>query len=261
MVRPGSIFGSIGLRQRHEPHSVALMRFPAPLIRGRLVKRYKRFLADVTLDSGETITATCPNTGSLLGLTEAGAIVWLSLSDSAKRKYRHTWEMVEADLGKGRAIVGINTGHPNHLVAEAIAAGQIRELKGYPTLRREVKYGENSRIDILLECPRKGSCFVEIKNVHMMRRAGLAEFPDCVTERGAKHLRELAQMVRNGHRAVTLFLIQRSDATKLALARDIDPVYGSAFDAARAAGAETLAYRCRLSREDIVIQKRVPVAR
>jgi len=237
------------------------MRFPAPLIRGRLVKRYKRFLADVTLDSGESVTATCPNTGSLLGLMEAGAIVWLSLSDSPQRKYRHTWEMVEADLGKGPAVVGINTGHPNPLVAEAIAAGRIRELKGYPTLRREVKYGTNSRIDVLLECPRKGSCYVEIKNVHMMRRPGLAEFPDSVTERGAKHLRELAQMVNNGHRAVMLFLIQRGDATKLALARDIDPGYGEAFDAARAAGVEALAYRCRLTREEIVIEKRVPVTR
>jgi sugar fermentation stimulation protein A len=237
------------------------MRFPAPLIRGRLVKRYKRFLADITLDSGETVTATCPNTGSLLGLSEAGAIVWLSESDRSTRKYRHTWEMVEADLGMGPAIVGINTGHPNKIVAEAIAARRIRELKGYATLRREVKYGENSRIDLLLECPRKGLCYVEIKNVHMMRKPGLAEFPDSVTERGAKHLRELAQMVKNGHRAVMLFLIQRSDARKLALARDIDPGYGAAFDAARVAGVEILAYRCRLSRELIVVERRVPLAR
>jgi sugar fermentation stimulation protein A len=237
------------------------MRFSAPLIRGRLVKRYKRFLADVTLDSGRTITVTCPNTGSLLGLTGVGATVWLSENDSPTRKYRHTWEMVEADLGNGPAIVGINTVHPNQLVAEAIEAGRIRQLKGYAALRREVKYGEKSRIDILLECPRKGLCYVEVKNVHMMRRAGLAEFPDSVTERGAKHLRELAQMVRTGHRAVMLFLIQRADAMKLALARDIDPVYGEAFDAARAIGVEALAYRCRLSREEIVVEKRVPVAR
>jgi sugar fermentation stimulation protein A len=237
------------------------MRFPAPLIRGRLVKRYKRFLADVILDSGESVTATCPNTGSMLGLTEAGAIVWLSLNDSPHRKYRHTWELVEADLGKGPAIVGINTARPNQLVAEAIAAGQLRELVRYPMLRREVKYGENSRVDILLECPRKGLCYVEIKNVHMMRRAGLAEFPDSVTERGAKHLRELALMVKHGHRAVILFLIQRSDAARLALARDIDPGYGAVFEAARAAGVEALAYRCRLNREEIVIEKRVPITR
>jgi sugar fermentation stimulation protein A len=237
------------------------MHFSAPLIRGRLVKRYKRFLADVTLDSGRTITVTCPNTGSLLGLTGVGSTVWLSESDSPTRKYRHTWEMVEADLGNGPAIVGINTVHPNQLVAEAIKAGRIREVRGYPTLRREVKYGEKSRIDILLECPRKGLCYVEVKNVHMMRRAGLAEFPDSVTERGARHLRELAQMVRTGNRAVMLFLIQRADAMKLALARDIDPVYGEAFDAARAIGVEAIAYRCRLSREEIVVEKRVPVAR
>jgi sugar fermentation stimulation protein A len=255
------MFGPFGLRLCHEAPSVGLMRFSAPLIRGRLVKRYKRFLADVTLDSGRTITVTCPNTGSLLGLTGVGSTVWLSESDSPTRKYRHTWEMVEADLGNGPAIVGINTVHPNQLVAEAIEAGRIRELKGYPTLRREVKYGEKSRIDILLECPRKGLCYVEVKNVHMMRRAGLAEFPDSVTERGAKHLRELAEMVRTGHRAVMLFLIQRADAMKLAVARDIDPRYGEAFDAAGAVGVEALAYRCRLSREEIVVEKRVPVAR
>ena len=235
------------------------MRFPAPLIRGRLVKRYKRFLADVILDSGKTVTATCPNTGSMLGLTGSGAIVWLSESDSPTRKYRHTWEIVEADLGAGPAFVGINTGHPNNLVTEAIAAGRIRELKGYPTLRREVKYGENSRVDILLESPRKGLCYVEIKNVHMMRKAGVAEFPDSVTERGAKHLAELAQMVKEGHRAVMLFLIQRNDATRLTLARDIDPGYGEAFDLARAVGVEAFAYRCRLSYEEIVVERRVSV--
>jgi sugar fermentation stimulation protein A len=234
--------------------------FPSPLRRGRLVQRYKRFLADVTLDSGETVTATCPNTGSMLGLTRPGSVVWLSESDSPTRKYRYTWELVEADLGKGVAVVGINTGHPNTLVAEAIEAGRVKELKGFPTLRREVRYGaENSRIDLLLECPRKGLCFVEIKNVHLSRQAGLAEFPDSVTERGAKHLRELAAMVREGHRAVMLFLVQRSDARSLALARDIDARYGAAFDAARAAGVETLAYRCAMSPEAIVVDKPIPI--
>ncbi len=235
------------------------MLFPAPLIRGRLVQRYKRFLADVTLDSGETVTATCPNTGSMRGLTQPGAIVWLSESDSPTRKYRHTWEMVEADLGQGPALVGINTSRPNALVAEAIGAGLIGDLAGYPELRREVKYGQNSRIDILLDCAEKGRCYVEIKNVHMMRRAGLAEFPDSVTARGAKHLFELADMVREGHRAVMIFLIQRGDALRLDLARDIDPAYGEAFDAARAAGVEMLAYRCRLSPEEIVVDSAVPV--
>ncbi|MCL4765790.1 MAG: DNA/RNA nuclease SfsA [Hyphomicrobiaceae bacterium] len=235
------------------------MRFPAPLIRGRLVRRYKRFLADVDVDGGETVTATCPNTGSMTGLTAPGSVVWLSTSDSPTRKYRHTWEMVEADLGQGPTLVGINTSRPNALVAEAIGAARIAGLEGYPELRREVKYGRNSRIDILLDCARKGRCYVEIKNVHMMRTAGLAEFPDSVTERGAKHLAELAAMVGEGHRAVMMFLVQRSDASKLALARDIDPTYGDAFDAARAAGVEMLACRCRLSPEEIVVDTAIPL--
>jgi sugar fermentation stimulation protein A len=233
------------------------MRFPTPLARGLLIQRYKRFLADVALDSGETVTATCPNTGSMLGLTTPGTAVWLSRSDSATRKYAHTWEMVEADIGQGPSLVGINTGHPNRLVSEAIEARRIRKLSGYASLRREVKYGEASRIDILLEDGRKGRCYVEIKNVHMMREAGLAEFPDCVTERGTKHLRELAEMVAQGHRAVMLFLIQRTDATRFRLARDLDPAYGEAFAEATRAGVEALAYSCRLSPEEITLDQPV----
>jgi sugar fermentation stimulation protein A len=235
------------------------MRFPSTLQRGRLLQRYKRFLADVTLDSGETVTASCPNTGSMLGLTAAGARVWLSRSDSPTRKYPHTWEMVETDLGAGPSLVGINTGHPNRLVAEAIAARRIKSLAGYGTLRREVKYGEASRIDILLEDERKGRCYVEVKNVHMMRQAGLAEFPDCVTERGAKHLRELAAMAAQGHRAVMLFLIQRTDAKRFTLARDLDPGYAEAFRLAAEAGVEALAFRCRMSEEEIALDRAVPI--
>ena len=229
-------------------------------MRGRLVRRYKRFLADVVLDTGDTVTASCPNTGSLLGLAEPGATVWLSASDSPTRKYRHTWELVEATLGSAPVLVGINTMHPNRLVAEAIAARKLRPLGGYPQLRREVKYGLASRIDLLLECPKQGSCYVEIKNVHMMRRPGLAEFPDSITARGTKHLAELSAMVAAGHRAVMLYLIQRGDATRLALARDIDPAYGAAFDAARAAGVEMLAYRCRLTPDAISLDKPVRVS-
>jgi sugar fermentation stimulation protein A len=231
-----------------------------PLVRGTLIQRYKRFLADVRLGDGRLVTAACPNTGSMLGLTAPGSSVWLSESDSPTRKYRHTWELVEADLGKGPALVGINTGHPNKLVAEAIAAERVKALAGYPVLRREVKYGRNSRIDLLLECARKGACYVEIKNVHLSRRHGLAEFPDCETERGAKHLAEMSDMVREGHRAVIVFLIQRSDARRFALARDIAPNFAAAFDAARAAGVEALALRCRMSPEEIVVDKPVPFA-
>lgn len=235
------------------------MQFAKPLVRGRLVKRYKRFLADVVLDDGTELTASCANTGSMKGLVTPGATVWLSESDSPTRKYRHTWEMVEHDGGKGATIVGINTSHPNKIVAEAIEAGKIGLLKGYDSLRREVKYGRNSRIDILLEGVRKGRCYVEIKNVHFLRSTGLAEFPDSVTERGAKHLGELSEMVAQGHRAVMIFLVQRADATRLTLARDIDPGYGEAFDRAAAAGVEMLAYRCDVNSSGIELAKKIPV--
>ena len=233
------------------------MRFPNPLVRGRLVQRYKRFLADVTLASGELITATCSNTGSMLGLAEPGAAVWLSESDSPTRKYRHTWEMVETDLGKGPVLVGINTSHPNRIVEEAIIGGRIAELTGYAAHRREVKYGRSSRIDLLLEDPEKGLCYVEVKNVHLSRKPGVAEFPDSVTERGAKHLEELADMVREGHRAVMVYLIQREDARRFSLAKDIDPAYASAFHRAQTAGVEAIAYRCWLGPEEIRVDRAV----
>ena len=235
------------------------MKFETQLVSGRLVQRYKRFLADVMLDTGEAVTATCPNTGSMMGLVAPGSRVWLSTSDSPTRKYRHTWEMVEADLGKGPHLVGINTNHPNKLVAEAIAGGKVATLNNYPLLRREVKYGRNSRIDILLECESKGMCYVEVKNVHMMRKAGLAEFPDSVTERGAKHLVEMSDMVRAGHRAVMVYLIQRSDVKSFTFAGDVDPKYVEAFRLATAAGVESIALRCRMSPEEIAVEKAVPI--
>ncbi|MEQ1652182.1 MAG: DNA/RNA nuclease SfsA [Hyphomicrobium sp.] len=236
------------------------MKFAAPLISGKLVQRYKRFLCDVTLDTGETITATCPNTGSMKGLTEPGARVWLSESDSPTRKYRHTWEMIETDIGQGPTLVGINTNHPNPIVFEAIQNGKIYELKGFGSQRREVKYGVNSRIDILLEGGIGGrTCYVEVKNVHLMRTPGLAEFPDSKTERGVKHLEELANMVARGDRGCMVYLVQRADAVNFDIARDIDPVYASAFVQAKAAGVEMLAYRCRLTPEDIVLDTEIPI--
>jgi sugar fermentation stimulation protein A len=237
------------------------MRFPSPLVRGRLKQRYKRFLADVVLDTGEHITAACPNTGAMVGLAAPGSIVWLSRSEAVTRKYPHTWEMVEADLGGGQTLVGINPMQPNRLVAEAIAAGAIKKLTGYETARREVKYGEASRIDMLLEDQRKGRCYVEVKNVHLMRQAGKAEFPDCVTTRGAKHLRELSAMVAQGHRAVMVYLVQRADAETFSIAGDLDPGYAEAFKLAEAAGVEALAYRCRLTPEEIVVDKAVQILR
>jgi sugar fermentation stimulation protein A len=235
------------------------MRFPAPLLPATLVKRYKRFLADVVLPSGETVTVHCANPGAMTGLNAPGARVWLSRSTNPSRKLVHSWELVEVDLGGGAELVGINTSHPNALAAEAIAAGAIAELAGYATARREVKYGKNSRVDFLLEGPTRAPCYLEIKNVHLMRRAGLAEFPDAVTKRGAKHLGELSDMVAAGARAVMLFLIQIGSARRFALARDIDPAYGRAFDAARAAGVEAIAYRCGITRDGIEVVEPVAI--
>ncbi|MET0633287.1 MAG: DNA/RNA nuclease SfsA [Xanthobacteraceae bacterium] len=235
------------------------MRFPAPLLPATLVRRYKRFLADVMLPSGETVTVHCANPGAMTGLNAPGARVWLSKSANPSRKLAHSWELVEVDLGGGAELVGINTSHPNALAAEAIAAGAIAELAGYATARREVKYGKSSRVDFLLEGPTRAPCYLEIKNVHLMRRAGLAEFPDAVTKRGAKHLGELSDMVAAGARAVMLFLIQIGSARRFALARDIDPAYGRAFDAARAAGVEAIAYRCGITRDGIEVVEPVAI--
>jgi sugar fermentation stimulation protein A len=236
------------------------MKFPTPLLRGRLVKRYKRFLADVVLDSGEVITASCPNTGAMLGLSSPGMNVWVSHNDSPTRKYRHTLELVEAGDSRAPTLVGINTGLPNKIVAEALAAGRIAPLAGYASAKGEVKYGTNSRIDILLDDPAKGRCYVEIKNVHLLREPRRAEFPDSVTARGAKHLDELAAMVEAGHRAMMVYLIQRGDADHLALAADIDPAYAAAFERARAAGVEAIACRCHVSATAIEIVTLVPIA-
>jgi sugar fermentation stimulation protein A len=236
------------------------MRFPAPLIPATLVKRYKRFLADVVLPSGETVTVHCANPGAMTGLNVPGARVWLSKSNNPNRKLGHSWELIEVDLGGGAELVGINTAHPNLLAAEAIAAGLIPELAGYTTIRREVKYGKASRVDFLLEAPAGPPCYVEIKNVHLMRQAGLAEFPDAVTKRGARHLRELSGMAAAGARAVMVFLVQIGSANRFALARDIDPAYGRAYDAARAAGVEAIARRCRLTRDGIEVAEAVPIA-
>src|SRR6202022_487279 len=205
------------------------MHFPVPLVPATLVKRYKRFLADVVLPSGETITVHCANPGAMTGLNMPGARIWLSKSGDPERKLAHSWELIEVDLGAGIELVGINTAHPNALAAEAIAGGLIPELAGYDRVRREVKYGANSRVDFLLEAPLRPPCYVEIKNVHLMRERGLAEFPDAVTKRGAKHLAELGAQVAAGNRAVMLYLIQIGSARRFRLARDFDPAYGRAF--------------------------------
>lgn len=231
------------------------MDFPDPLLRGSLIKRYKRFMADVVLDSGETVTAHCANTGAMLGVQEPDSEVWLSPARNPDRKLKFTWELIR--IGDG--LVGINTAHPNKIVAHAIENGKIAELASYGTLRREVKYGKNSRIDILLSDEGKPDCYVEIKNVHLMREAGLAEFPDSVSTRGAKHQGELAEMVKQGARAVTIYLCQREDCDRFALAADIDPDYAAAAAAARAVGVESLCYACTLTPSAIAVNRRLEI--
>ena len=235
------------------------MRFPAPLVRATLVRRYKRFLADVALVDGSVETVHVANPGAMPGLAVPGVTVWLSRSASPTRKLALSWELVEAEVGAGPELVVVNTAHANTVAAEALAGDAIAELAGYAALRREVKYGTKSRIDFLLERPGRPPCYVEVKAVTLMRRPGIAEFPDAVTARGARHLDELSAMAAAGHRAVMLFLIQISSANRLALAREIDPRYGQAFDRALAAGVEAIAYRCAVSCEQIAVTNRVPL--
>jgi sugar fermentation stimulation protein A len=235
------------------------MRFAAPLIPATLVRRYKRFLADVILPSGEEITAHVANPGAMTGLAAPGTRVWLSKSDDPKRKLPYAWELAEVDFGGGVELVGVNTAYPNRLVHEALIADRIPECAGYPSLRREVRYGENSRVDFLLEGADRPACYLEIKNVHLMRTPGLAEFPDSVTARGARHMQELATMVGAGARAMVLFLIQIGSAARFAPAADIDPAYAASLEAARSRGVEALAYTCAVTTEGIAVDKRVPI--
>jgi sugar fermentation stimulation protein A len=223
------------------------MLFPSPLIEARLLRRYKRFLADVAFSDGSTATAHVANPGSMIGLAEPGIRVLLSRSENPARKLPWSLELVEAN----GALVGVNTAHPNRLVAEAIVAGGIAELTGYATLRREVAYGRNSRIDILLQDGERPDAYVEVKNVHLSRRPPRAEFPDSVTTRGAKHLDELARMVFAGNRGIMVYLVHRGDCTDFSLARDIDPAYGAAFDRAKNTGVEMLAYGCRVTTSEV----------
>lgn len=240
------------------------MQFPDPLLRGTLIQRYKRFLADVTLDDGGTVTAHCPNPGSMMGLAAPGSEVWLSPARNPERKLRYTWELIRFE----DRLVGINTGHPNKLVEEAIAGAAIPELGGYGNLRREVRYGENSRIDLLLEDGGRPDCYVEVKNVTLKRGpegagaedGGAAEFPDSVTKRGAKHLKEMSNMVAAGNRSVMVYVVQREDCDHFRLADDIDPDYAEAFAAARSAGVEAICYRCKIAVDGIHIAAPLPIS-
>lgn len=230
------------------------MKFSEPLVRGILVKRYKRFLSDIQLADGQVVVAHCANPGAMLGLNTAGAEVWLSRSQNPARKLAYSWELVRV----GDHLVGINTSLPNGIVTEAIQTGKIAELRDYPILRREVRYGVNSRIDLLLESPAKPTCYVEIKNVHL-KRGTAAEFPDCPTVRGTKHLRELEEMVAQGARAVMVYLVQRGDCDYFTVADDLDPAYGKALRDAMQRGVEAICYNCNVTLNSIELGGRLPI--
>lgn len=232
------------------------MRFSTPLVPGRLIRRYKRFLADVELETGGEVTAHCPNPGSMMGLSDPGLRVWLEPNDDPKKKLKYGWRL--AELG-GDHWSGIDTAVPNRVVGEALAEGAVTELAAYRQVRPEVRYGTNSRVDFLLTGPGLPDTYVEVKNVHLRRDADWAEFPDSVTARGAKHLAELSEMVAQGHRSVMLYLVQRTDCARFRLARDLDPTYGAAFDAARAAGVEAICYDTRITRGGVWLNRALPI--
>jgi sugar fermentation stimulation protein A len=229
------------------------MRFEQPLIPGKLIKRYKRFLADIELESGEIITAHCPNSGSMKSCQSPGWKVMLSIHNKPTRKYKYTWEMVH----NGSCWIGINTGLPNQIVEEAIKADDIDYLKGYTEIKREVKYGKNSRIDIFLQDDKR-ICYVEVKNVTLVEDDRFYYFPDSVTERGRKHLYELMEMVKEGHRAVMFYVIQRSDGSIFKPAAHIDPAYTESLKEVYAKGVEILVYQAEVKPESIVLKSQVP---
>ena len=233
------------------------MKFTRPLIGGILIRRYQRFLADVQLTDGSVVTAHTPNTGSMQGCCTPGSRVWLSDSGNPGRKYPLPWELVEA---ASHCLVGINTGLANVIVREAVEQGMIRQLQGYSMIRSEIPYGkENSRIDLLLQNGENEKCFVEIKNVTLVEN-GIALFPDAVSRRGTRHLRELAAMVQDGHRGVIFYCVQRMDAREVRPADRIDPVYGRTLREAIQQGVEAIACQARVSTGEITITKSLPVA-
>jgi sugar fermentation stimulation protein A len=234
------------------------MLFPQSLRRGRLVRRYKRFLADVVFDSpsgeGQETTVHVANPGAMFGLAEPGVSVWCSLSPSKTRKLPFSWELVEVGAG----LVDVNTSRPNRLVAEALETGAIPELAGYTSIRAEVAYGERSRVDFLLEHPDRPPCWVEVKGVTLSRTPGLAEWPDCVSARGAKHMAELEARLEAGDRAVVLFVVQRTDCDRFAVAADLDPTYAKAAQQAFSHGVEELCYETTIDLRAMRLTRRLP---
>jgi len=230
------------------------MRFSTPLVPATLVKRYKRFLADCLLEDGALVTAHCANPGSMMGLADEGTCIWLEPNNDPRKKLRYGWRLVEQSDGH---FVGVDTSIPNRLLRDLLLT--VPEFAGYDTLRPELPYGEKSRVDFLLSGAGRPDAYVEVKSVTLSRDQGLAEFPDSVTARGARHLADLAAEVAQGHRACLLFLVQRTDARAVSVARDLDPTYATAFDAARAAGVEVICYDTAITPRDISLGNSLPL--
>lgn len=225
------------------------MIFPSSLEKGTLIRRYKRFLADILLESGQEITAHCPNSGSMRGATQPGLTVWVSKApENAKRKLKYTWELVEME----ETIVGANTQHPNRLVADWLDRGLIPRFKGCLSYEKEVPYGESSRCDFLVHMPEAPPCYLEVKNVHMKEDA-TALFPDSVTQRGTKQMRELMPLLKQGKKGCVIYVVQRKDVTTFDIARSIDPVYDQVINACKDLGLETLAFACQVTPQEITL--------
>ncbi len=229
------------------------MDFPTPLIPATLVRRYKRFLADCQLADGTEVTAHCANPGSMMGLATPGSRIWLEPNDDPKKKLKYGWRLVEHETGD---FTGVDTSLPNRMLKASLMAGDVPELVA-PMVRAEVKYGQNSRVDFLLTGAGPDT-YVEVKSVTLSREPGIAEFPDSVTTRGAKHMADLAEVARSGHRAVIFYLVQRTDAREVTIAGDIDPTYAAAVRSALEAGVEPLAYGCRITPGGVTLGKRLP---
>ena len=232
------------------------MRFQTPLVPGRLIKRYKRFLADVILDDGRQVTAHCANPGAMIGLQEPGLRVWLEPNDDPKKKLKFGWRVVQLDSG---AWVGIDTSLPNKIIDEALRDHKIAPLAEYDTIQPEQKYGANSRVDFLLSAPTLPQAYVEVKNVHLLRSGDWAEFPDTVTARGLKHLGVLGDMAEAGHRAVLIYCVQHTGCARFRLATDLDPAYSEASKRALQRGVEMLCYSCAVSCEQITLERALPL--
>ncbi len=232
------------------------MRFQTPLVPARLIRRYKRFLADCRLADGREVTAHCANPGAMTGLAEPGMKIWLEPNDDPRKKLKFGWRLVDHENGH---FTGVDTSVPNRALRAALQARQVAALAGYGTVRAEVRYGQGSRVDFLLSEPGLPDAYVEVKSVTLSRTPGLAEFPDSVTARGARHMAELAGMARAGHRAVVLYLVQRTDSRRVGIAEDIDPAYAAALRQARAAGVELLALGCEISPKGIEPGGTLPV--